>query len=288
MVMVHRPVMHSGMCVARAPAREPSTCIPLGSWPSASPAGRVRGAFSLIEVLLVAGIIVLVLAMLMPVMRTVRRSVNQTACAGSLRHMAMANIAYSIESRGRCIPFLHSEFVGNTGQIVPNQPWYNHPYLRSALSIPVQDLDHWPLGWACRESREFSQQGWYWVSWGQAGYNKGTVFPGRIYGMNFVTYGVFQGLDTAVNKYYVMANVKRPSETFLFSDSLFYGVNWGCCAPQWWDALGEKECDTPGVWFRIAYRHRNRTNLSFFDGHVETLPATTMYAQTRLWTVYTN
>ncbi len=60
---------------------------------------RCRG-FSLIELLVVIGIVAILIAMLLPMLNKVRRAAINTQCASNLRQIAIAFNAYLIESRG--------------------------------------------------------------------------------------------------------------------------------------------------------------------------------------------
>lgn len=62
---------------------------------------RRRHAFSLVELLVVIGIIALLIAMLLPALRRAREQAQRTACAAQLRQLTAAVVSYGIENRGR-------------------------------------------------------------------------------------------------------------------------------------------------------------------------------------------
>src|SRR5688572_3611670 len=60
-----------------------------------------RRAFSLVELLVVIGIVSLLIAMLMPVLSAARQASQSTQCLSNLRQMAIAAHQYAIENSGR-------------------------------------------------------------------------------------------------------------------------------------------------------------------------------------------
>jgi len=65
------------------------------------------GGFTLVELLVVIGIIVILIAMLLPVLTKVREAANRTACASNLRQLSIFTIEYATNDRGRW-PDLHN------------------------------------------------------------------------------------------------------------------------------------------------------------------------------------
>jgi len=61
---------------------------------------KVRCAFSLIEMLVVVGIISVLIAMLMPTVQTARESAKRTQCASNLRQLGYAIQSYANDNRG--------------------------------------------------------------------------------------------------------------------------------------------------------------------------------------------
>ncbi len=66
--------------------------------------GMSRRAFSLVELLIVVGIIAVLIAILMPTLSLARESARRTLCASRLRQIVAANILYATENTEHMIP----------------------------------------------------------------------------------------------------------------------------------------------------------------------------------------
>ncbi|HYO08816.1 MAG TPA: type II secretion system protein [Tepidisphaeraceae bacterium] len=71
------------------------------------PAGY-RRAFTLVELLVVIGIIAVLVAILLPTLSRAREAANRTACLSNVRSLAQLAVLYSTENKGRFPPMAQS------------------------------------------------------------------------------------------------------------------------------------------------------------------------------------
>lgn len=88
---------------------------------------RARRGFSLVELLVVIGIIVILVGILLPALSSARRSAQITQCASNLRQLTIAMINYSVEFQGN--------FPPNVG--LKKLFWYNNDAIGRHLRGPV-------------------------------------------------------------------------------------------------------------------------------------------------------
>lgn len=82
--------------------------------------------FTLVELLVVLGIIALLIGILFPVLRSVRRSGRNIQCANNMRQLSIALIAYANEFKG--------SFPANSGAL--QQYWFQSSVLGRYISTP--------------------------------------------------------------------------------------------------------------------------------------------------------
>jgi len=87
--------------------------------------------YTLLELLVVVGIITILMSLLLPVLGTVRRHAKITACASNLRQLALAMNTYAIANEGR-YPTLAT--VGTGGNLWDVPPSFYNALLNQGLS----------------------------------------------------------------------------------------------------------------------------------------------------------
>src|SRR4051794_17003800 len=66
---------------------------------------RRRAAFTLVELLVVIGIIALLISVLLPALNKARKAARTTACMSNIRQLCMAEIQYVQDNKGRFSPY---------------------------------------------------------------------------------------------------------------------------------------------------------------------------------------
>ena len=179
---------------------------------------RRAAGFTLVELLVVIGIIALLISILMPALTRARRAAHATQCLSNLRQLTTAMIMYSTEFGGRTMPIDHN----------PGEYWFHKlsPYLSDRSYVDNADSDDTPTAsvMMCKEAPDKSggmgtaTTAWHYFSGGGYG----------TYGLNLwlLPKGDFEN-DTAnsprENYYSKYSNVPQASDVPFIGDSIWVG-----------------------------------------------------------------
>jgi prepilin-type N-terminal cleavage/methylation domain-containing protein/prepilin-type processing-associated H-X9-DG protein len=251
-----------------------------------------RGAFTLIELLVVIAIIAILAALILPGLNRAKMAADSAGCKNNLKQMELGLAMYADEQKGYPLelfsglqPYLKSPWPG------PNYDWNVQGtqviYQGSRNSV-----------WAC--PRYIRLQGMigptndyaFDASYGYNGWGSLAAGPGRGLSGYLVDGAAFQNPGWIPTP---DSQVRFPSDMIAIGDASLLPDAWagrGSSYPiagtmylnatvhwahSFWDAVirGSPAGDTSVR--ATKKRHNGRYNISFLDGHVETLLATNLF-----------
>lgn len=225
-------------------------------------------AFTLVELLVVIGVVALLISILVPSLTAARGQARQTVCGSNLRELASANRYYADEG-GVYVPGA-SDFLANlkrwhgerdrVGEVFDSSRGPLADYLGPAGRVkrcPVFDSDA-----LARESGGFER--------GNGGYG----YNNRYVGSQLASLGANEQVVANDRAGAYVSDVKRPGDTVMFTDSALAQGRSGRAARTWLIeySFAEPRFHPQYPGYRatpsIHFRHRDRANVVWCDGHV--------------------
>jgi len=213
---------------------------------------------TILEGMIVTGLITVLMALLFPVMRVARQSAQAASCASSLRQIGMVNALYAGEHNGWYVP------IHQPGKTAGEKIWwYQDEDFRALANVGVPAFSggaHYPKRFICPAA-----------TWAFETAEKGYPRIDRSYGFNETRVLILRGYSgvplAKMGPFGVRkTEVSRPAEIIQMADSLGHTVDRPSASAY------TAEQEPPGGQGKVtAYRHRGKANLLFFDGHVESL-----------------
>jgi len=208
--------------------------------------------FTLVELLVVIGIIVILIGILLPALNRARQVAMQTACASNLRQCLLATLGYCGESTVGYLPFGTVSTVDASGNPV-QYSWYakvtgtypNYTYTREGL------LSKWLGGSSVYRCPSI-------IALGLPDYQPGILTS---------SYGVNALITASLPPYDRLSLIRRGADTLMMADSLnLLGgrvfENNQAIAPVSGAGSGTST-------YNFCGQHARRGNIGFFDGHIE-------------------
>jgi prepilin-type N-terminal cleavage/methylation domain-containing protein/prepilin-type processing-associated H-X9-DG protein len=205
-----------------------------------------QNGFTIVELLVVIGIIALLLALLLPVLGKIRRHAHTTACLANLRQIGTALTNYASDNRSRVIPadlmppdpYKATLRLGNWATILVTQGYLTAPDAGVAGSDPTRSVLHCPDGLdldgfandAYNAQRTDAVQAGYWRRQELLLLPNGDTVPGITvltwYGINsdFIgaDYPSFRyPSDTGLNTLHNFSQLQHSSELAMVYDGFF-------------------------------------------------------------------
>ena len=239
--------------------------------------------FRRVELLVVLGIIVVLIALLLPALARARESANAVRCLANLRTFGQAQAQYVNQWRGWAIPAIH----GNNNDVWPSTTvkkrgtWLSNDTFRQALGLPLWvggngQENRLPAGLICPNAVQGLTH-----KTSVNGVNGAFSYGYNSRHLNFiiiVTIPTPNQWNAATEFAGIRVNrVKNSSTKIMFADAMTPHLQ-----PQHsqhyyklagYDDYREDGADDPPTAY-VAYRHgakRDLINVTFWDGHAETL-----------------
>lgn len=231
---------------------------------------RRRSAFTLIELLVVIGIVALLMGFLLPILAKAQIAARVTLCKSNLRQMTWAFHAYATDRHGIMSP--------------------------NSVALPGGQTDYW-FGWTDgsfpQEDRPLDPTRGLLTSYFGNGMATALHCPDFPYDdPNFVSEFAVHAADYGLNIYlspygylnenFKITSVLYPSTTVVFADGVqMDGFPLGSYHEPFYLGIdvtpaGAPETTSPYGGF-VHWRHQNRANVAYLDGHVDEVNASDGY-----------
>ncbi len=215
---------------------------------------RKRFGFTLVELLVVIGIISLLIAILLPALGRAYEHAKMVNCLSNLRQMAISAQMYANLNQGDC-PI--SYYFATDGATTITYCWD-----LTTIDTPGQPKRVVPgLLWHSGDPTKIQQCPSFdgkanWLVDPYTGYN---------YNTSYIGHGQFESMASPAK----LASIRHSSTTAMFGDG-----QWGDGADKFMRAPFPNPGDQTffGRWSGTqGFRHLQKTNVGFCDGHAETL-----------------
>lgn len=213
-----------------------------------------KNAFTLVEVLLVIAIIALLIAIITPSLIRARESARSVYCRSLLKGYSAAHYSYFLDTE---------ELLPVSVQDPEMKPWFTLDQFRSYLDLK-------PLSGEYKRRNPRNPQE-YKPSYPQrficpsASYAldnpEDSLYPiDRSYGLNAHLYSQSSNIKTT--------NIRNPGDRVCISDGMDWWFNYWECDKYL--TYGETWLP-PKTYGEAAFRHSDKTNTIYWDGHCESM-----------------
>jgi prepilin-type processing-associated H-X9-DG protein/prepilin-type N-terminal cleavage/methylation domain-containing protein len=230
-----------------------------------------KKAFSLVELLVVISIIALLLSVMIPVLGAARSQGHSAVCKSNIRQLVLANTGYATENNYFYVPAA-SDMGISLSSIIPSGGYHRWHGVRKSASEPFDPLKG-PLAKyladgkvkECPEKNDFVKDQTSFEK-GCGGYGYNMTYIGSRFGQNGVDGNDMYELTAN------MSNVKEAAETLMFADCAFVNsrqnlIEYSFAEPPFtvWDG---KPVTISYMLPSIHFRHKNKANIAWVDGHI--------------------
>jgi prepilin-type processing-associated H-X9-DG protein/prepilin-type N-terminal cleavage/methylation domain-containing protein len=217
----------------------------------------LRRAFTLVELLVVIGIIAILIAILLPALSGARQQAQMVNCLSNLRQLAVTAHNYSDQFQGS-YPIAYYSDSTSTQSL--NYSWdFTTISDNSTGAISVEPGLLW-LGDTAAKIQQCP-------SFDGRSNTTADPFTGYNYNTSFIGHGQFEDVPAPVKA----SQVQYPSRCALFGDGEYTaGTNKYMRSPFGGPDAGDNSFTSRASGTQ-GFRHRGKTNVAFCDGHAETV-----------------
>lgn len=218
-------------------------------------------AFSLLELLVVMGVLSLLVSLLLPGLSAAREQAKAVACRSNIGQIMAANRYYAEEQGGMYCPgasdFLRNLHRWHGTRDYPSRPFTPEggplvPYLGREGGAGIRQCAAFPVG---------ELVGGFERGNGGYGYNNAFI------GVQVQRYPSGEWTVSDDRAGAPVAHVKRPGETLMFADCAFAGqrlIEYSFAEPRFQPSYPSFHADPS-----IHFRHRGQANVGWCDGHAD-------------------
>jgi prepilin-type N-terminal cleavage/methylation domain-containing protein/prepilin-type processing-associated H-X9-DG protein len=230
-----------------------------------------KKAFTLVELLVVIAIISLLMSILMPALAAARSQGRKVVCESNIRQLLLANIGYATENDGFYAPAASDMYAGgkNLHRWHGVRDSHDEPFepLRSPLAAYLAD----GCVKKCPQKVNFRHgEPWEWdFEDGCGGYGCNMTYIGSRIWCSGYTKQSYEATTKDVE-------VKYPGQTLMFADTAMaeldkgspYYLEYSFAEPPYFVVNGKSAISWGYASPSIHFRHRNRANIGWADGHI--------------------
>ncbi len=227
-----------------------------------------KKAFTLVELLVVIAVIALLMGILMPALTAARAQGRQIVCGSNIRQLVLANIGYAGENDGSYAPAALDIFSANKHRWHGVRDDINSPFdpARGPLAAYLGD----GRVKKCPRKVNFRQgEPWDWdFEDGGGGYG---------YNMTYIGSRIWQNYSSGNCRITAKDfELRHPARTLMFADAAMakldngrpYYLEYSFVEPPYFVVNGNPVASWGYASPSIHFRHRNRANIGWVDGHI--------------------